>query len=93
MSDADEAQESELLIPFVVVQSRGGPWEDGAFTAGWRLGQLWQVLAPSGAGWRGMVREDDLPQVELIAMHYGCTVEKDEPFVGWVHVKIERFAG
>lgn len=91
MSEHDSETEYGLVMPFVVVKSKGGPHDDGAFVAGFRLGQIWQVLEPDGAGWTGLVREDDMPQLDLIAMHHHCEVERTDAPGGWVHVKIARW--
>lgn len=68
--------EHGLLFPFVVCVSKGGPYEDGAFAAGFQAGQIYQALG------NGMlysiqftVRTDLLPQLDLIAMHFGFTVD------------------
>jgi hypothetical protein len=66
----------ELVMPFVIVKSVGGPYDDDAFAAGWRLGVIESALriaaslpgiepTPIGAP------ADHGPQIDLIAMRYG----------------------
>jgi hypothetical protein len=83
-SEDHEAAEYELVMPFVACASQGGPHEDQAFVAGYRLGQLdrdLEVAALIGAPSLAIaVPPVDLPQVDLIAMRHGWTVEA----VPWV---------
>ena len=64
-----------LVMPFVVCQSQGGPYEDEAFVVGWALGQLDIELGQAAAERRPLlnrsVRPAALPQVELLAMKHG----------------------
>lgn len=43
MSDEHEA-DFGLVMPFVVVVSHGGPYEDAAFAAGWECGRIDEAL-------------------------------------------------
>lgn len=86
MSDFD------LVMPFVVCKSQGGPHDDDAFVAGWRLGQIDQLLSVQGAGWFGMIREEDLPQLELIAMRYACEVSTVETPGPWLVAQVTPVA-
>lgn len=70
----------ELLLPFVVCASDGGPYEDFSFVAGFRLGQLWEqidVAHACGASrfYVHAIERASLPQLDLIAMHFGYVVE------------------
>lgn len=66
----------ELILPFVVCESHGGPYEDQAFAAGYAAGHLAarmevaEVLGVDAISYP-IVRRALLPQVELIGMHYG----------------------
>lgn len=70
----------QLEMPFVVVTSRGGPYDDDAFTAGFHAGQIYQHLEDDQE--RSLppfvlaVRADLLPQLELIAMKHGLLIER-----------------
>lgn len=94
MTDDDQhftdegGQEFSLVMPFTVVTSRGGPYDDEAFVAGWACGEIMATLRYR-PWWKGMVREDSLAQVDLIAMHYKLTMVKmTDPEDGWVEVQI-----
>jgi hypothetical protein len=80
-----------LVMPFVVVQSKGGPYEDRAFTAGWLCGhteaslRLAPLECPSFTLPAG-VNPDVVPQLDLLAMDNGWTLitrpyEDGEEFV------------
>jgi len=80
----EEPVDRSLVMPFVVCQSKGGPYDDSSFTAGFAAGMLWIQL---GLGELGLgrlpepqaMRNDLLPQVDLIAMHHGWTT-RVEPY-------------
>lgn len=98
--DAD-GEGYELLMPFVVTKSHGGPWDDESFVAGWELRRLDAVLSQAeGIDFTraltiiAQIRTDGVPQAELIAMKYGFTLEAGEvdPGVapGWSILTITR---
>lgn len=76
-SDETEGQYS-LVMPFVVVTSNGGPYDDAAFAAGWNMGRLdieLELCAKMGAVPRSLYLATQLaPQVDLLAMKHGFTV-------------------
>lgn len=94
--DLDQPQEDgyELVVPFIVCQSKGGPHEDDAFVAGFQCGQIDQALKTGPAVmavriWFPMVRTDLREQLELIAMHRGYPVvefEQSEEVPEWADV-------
>lgn len=70
----EEEPAYELVMPFVVCQTQGGPYDDEAFVAGWILGALDVRLEQLAADRRPLtisVRAASLPQVELLAMKHG----------------------
>jgi hypothetical protein len=85
-----------LVMPFVVCASQGGTYEDQAFVAGWRLGQLDLELdsaVKTNKIVSATVRPMDLPQVDLIAMRYGYLATNtpwEEAPDEWVYVTFER---
>lgn len=86
----DDGVKYDLVMPFTVVQSRGGPYEDEAFVAGWACGEIMAKLERTPM-WKGIVREQALPQVDLIAMHYGLRMTHEEHEAlepGWAQVTI-----
>jgi hypothetical protein len=81
MSDDDQqpqfGAEMELVMPFTVAASQGGPYEDAAFTAGWHAGELslaMQTLASIGGTLTRAVPTPLVPQIDLIAMRHGYQV-------------------
>ena len=79
MTEPTEDQpQYELVMPFVVCASQGGPHDDKAFVAGYRLGKLnrdLELAALVGALPDSLaVPPADMPQVDLIAMQHGYTV-------------------
>ena len=93
MSDSPEPA-WDLVMPFVCVTSNGGPYDDEAFVAGYRLGQLDHALSIDGPYTTVMVtcRPDDVAQVDLIAMRYrwkmGSAVGSDD--AEWVTASIRK---
>lgn len=74
MEPGSEMAGYELVMPFVVCASAGGPYDDAAFVAGWRLGCLDRDLAAAAAAHlpaAATARPADMPQVDLIAMAHG----------------------
>lgn len=78
---ADDEVEYELVMPFVVVTSKGGPYDDEAFVAGWSCAEINQAIE-AVAPWNGTfvraIRTTVLPQVDLIAMKHGYQLTYDE---------------
>ena len=87
--DQPEEDGYALVMPFVVVTSKGGPYDDDAFTAGWQCGDLDRRLATikdaGGEFYRTTLRKEVVPQADLIAMHRGFTLatEDFEDAEGW----------
>lgn len=73
MSDDDEVN-LDLVMPFVTVVSKGGPHDDDSYVAGYAMGLLDAKLSDGGHQEPLAVRDDCLPQVDLLAMRYGYTV-------------------
>lgn len=71
-----DEQRFSLVMPFVVVHSTGGPYDDDAFAAGWQCGSIDRALAVAQAANAQtvhvkMVRSAVTRQLELIGMHRG----------------------
>ena len=94
MSEDENTEGYELVMPFVAVASSGGPYDDEAFTAGWRMGALDMLLDQrKPAAHSDTVRTDDLPQVDMIAMRRGYRLAAAESeVVGWTFVELTRVA-
>lgn len=87
----------ELVLPFVSCVSKGGPYDDTAFTAGFQAGRLDQRLAVAAAAQidalGATVYTDLIPQVDLIAMNNGYTMEPQQcgpPAEAWTVVVFTR---
>jgi hypothetical protein len=80
----------ELVMPFVVCTSQGGPYDDLPFAAGYELGRIDATLAGNN-DWRGTVRRESLPQLELIAMNHGRVIKnEDDDGNAWLLVRVTR---
>ncbi len=74
----------ELVLPFVVCQSQGGPFEDTAFVAGFQAGQIDRTLAVAAATEQFEVHFPHvhttlLPLLALIGMNRGFPVVESDP--------------
>jgi hypothetical protein len=84
MSDNEDA---ELVMPFVVTKSRGGPYDDDAYVAGFEAGRLDAILTNNTTAIVvGPVHSLNRDQLDLIAMQHGYTASfvgnaDDEPWV------------
>jgi hypothetical protein len=67
-----------LVVPFVVCASKGGPYDDDSFTAGFAAGEIDKALtvlaAAGGDRLRTTVRTALVRQIELLAMNRGFPV-------------------
>lgn len=82
-----------LVMPFVVCASKGGPYDDEAFVAGAEYGQLHSLLALSPPSHEAYVRSKSVPQLDLLAMHFGYTFTAepwDEHPDEWTKVAFTR---
>jgi hypothetical protein len=92
MADAEE-QGYGLVMPFVSVTSKGGPYDDDAYAAGWAMGALDTRLGWSLALIEETVRAADVAQADLIAMKHGYRMEReDSEFEDWVFCKFTPVA-
>lgn len=76
-----------LVMPFVVVASKGGPFDDQAYCAGYEAG-LFNAGLALGRDVSGTVRTDNLRQLDLIAMRYDRTLEVEDAGDGWSFVEL-----
>lgn len=81
MSDDEQEAGYGLVMPFVVTESEGGPYNDVAFVAGWTCAAIDEALSHSGTSWSGYVPPGILPQLDLIAMRRHLVVTQ-EPWEG-----------
>lgn len=85
------------VMPFVVCASKGGPYDDDAFVAGYQAGQLDKALAAArtvgATEVRGLALSALVPQLELIGMHHGfpyITADVPEEHPTWVYVTFAK---
>jgi hypothetical protein len=101
MSDQGEPEEvdHDLVLPFIVCKSKGGPYDDDSFSAGFAIGTLWlQLGSQMNAGIvgrfyqlpSGVFRNEVLPQVDLIAMHFGLVTHFEPYDDEWTTVRFTR---
>lgn len=88
MSGDHETHEHTLVMPFVVVASKGGPYDDDAFVAGWQCATVQEALRHSGASWAGTVPAAILPQLDLIAMDRGLALISEPAGEYWAFATI-----
>lgn len=87
----------DLVMPFTVVQSAGGPFDDQAYCAGWEAGVIdVKLMALSAFGQSAtdiVCLEANWPQVSLILMKHGWNVDESSMSIadGWVSVKVVGF--
>lgn len=89
-----EKEDLTLEMPFVVVQSVGGRFDDDAFVVGWQGGEISARLAAANLAGATAVRVEMvhtalLPQLELVGMRQGFpTMRADvsEEYPDWAIV-------
>lgn len=88
--DLPEEEGYSLLYPFTVVTSKGGPYDDDAFTAGFACGLLDKALtvvhAAGGTSYQVTIRTDLVQQAELVGMARNfpiATAQPDGAFPEW----------
>lgn len=93
MADEDETG-YDLVMPFVNVASKGGPYDDSAYCAGWAMGVLDTRLGElKPVSHSETVRTGDRAQADLIAMAHGYAVEfVDSEVAGWTFAEFVRKA-
>lgn len=88
--DPVEPTEFELMLPFVVTRSHGGPYDDSSYVAGFELGQICGML-PYVDEMERPVHTTNLPCLDLAAMREGFEItSREEIDDTWTQVKFER---
>lgn len=84
MSDEEEYS---LVMPFVVVTSVGGPYDDDAYVAGYEMGTLKYALDVAPEQFTETIRTANVPQADLLAMQARWTMHVEDTGVeGWSYV-------
>lgn len=85
-----------LIMPFVTVQSKGGPHDDTSYVAGFEMGALDAILAITADIATTVTRTihaDNAAQADLIAMKHGYWVHvDDESHEGWIQITLAKVA-
>lgn len=85
----------ELVMPFVCVTSKGGPYDDESFTAGWQMGALYCLLdRVSPPVHEDTIRTNCCEQADLIAMRYGYTATFEQSEIDeWTFMTLTKDVG
>ena len=68
-----------LVVPFVAVKSRGGPFDDDSYAAGWEMASLHaHLLNGQPDQHEQSLLRSNREQADLVAMHTGYTVKFEE---------------
>lgn len=92
MADGEE-HEYSLVMPFLPVTSKGGPYDDQAYVAGFEVGQLYQkLLIECPKVWIQTVHTTNVAQVDLIAMRCGylMTYKEERMDATWTQISLNR---
>ena len=82
-----------MTLPFLPVQSEGGPFPDKAYAAGWQMGLIdaslmfavkYKVKGP----FNWVIYEECLTQVDLIFMQYGMVITEQESHDGFIFLTV-----
>jgi hypothetical protein len=83
-----------LVYPFVVCQSQGGPYDDGAFVAGCRFGVVREKCERGDPVIEGYEPVALVPQLDLLAMAKGYDLVsepwEDDPDGYWSLVTLTK---
>jgi hypothetical protein len=87
-----------MIMPFLPVQSKGGPHDDNAWVAGYEMGQLDAMLGGAVFDQGQAIRRDNREQADLIAMKHGFVAEffeygeehGEEVREQWIMLRIRR---
>ena len=78
--DRPEPEAMTLVVPFIVCTSKGGPYDDASFVAGFQAARVDHMLEVAAlvcaerVAVPFVVRTDLVPQLELLGMHRGFPV-------------------
>lgn len=87
--------EFELAMPFVVCKTKGGPYDDDAYVAGWEAKTISVQLdglaeTPGALIMVASIHTENQPQIDLVAMQQGWTVTFEYADAYWVTATFER---
>lgn len=104
MSDNDDevGHPFGMVMPFLPVTSKGGPFDDNAYAAGWECGQIAALLEYSSEvpgtlaesqRLKLPVRTANVDQLDLVAMHHGFVIDEREPWEDgseWTFIRFRK---
>lgn len=88
MRCATVGDEFELVFPFSVCASQGGPFDDDAFVAGVQFGTAMERMVAGFVPATFTVDERLEALLDLVAMREGCVTEVTEREGGWIVVGV-----
>lgn len=88
----ETGEDQSGTMPLVLCRSRGGPYDDEAFTSGWRLGDIGATLGHPGiSALAESIRPHERLQADLIAMARGYTMTVEpSSSAEWLSVTFTR---
>lgn len=90
MADDEAAHSFGLVLPFVAVESKGGPFADDAYVAGYEAGRMDCYLEHAVVPFAMPVHDENVAQLDLIAMRHGWTMTTEDSGDGWVHADFTK---
>lgn len=84
-----------MVMPFLAVTSKGGPYDDEAYVAGYEMGLLDARLAEARPDLlETTIHTTNVAQADLIAMQHGyqCTAQPSVDLPEWTHVTLRPAA-
>lgn len=90
--DDDSDASYELVMPFLPIQSMGGPHPDAAYVAGYEMGLLDAQLGGSVFAQGHAIHLENRERADLIAMRHGYIADftTDDDVPDWVCMTIRR---
>ncbi|MFV2172301.1 hypothetical protein ACFHW2_12045 [Actinomadura sp. LOL_016] len=90
MSDHEEPQ-FDMVMPFVTVESKGGPHDDASYVAGYEMGRLDAVLEAGPPRHETTIHTVSAKQADLLAMRHGYHASiVDSETAGWSYAVFTR---
>lgn len=89
--DDEEHHVGSLVMPFLPVTSKGGPYEDVPYVAGFEMGRLYVLLEfVKPPYWEGLIRTPNVTQADLICMQFNYQIEHQQGDDDFTFVRIRR---
>ncbi len=104
MTEPNDERELVMAIPFINVRSTGGIYADDAYAAGFETGIVFaRIQSALAAGAVALepfnVRQNNIDQLDLIAMHFGWALDQssaeslvDRTGDRWITIRLRKSA-